>query len=64
MERLQDEFGADIVVSHLNAWQFVSSALVSEKDGDILFRVNLPGAASRRPPSQARDFEEIKPQRT
>ena len=27
MERLQDEFGVDIVISHLNAWQFMSSAL-------------------------------------
>ena len=29
MERLQDEFGVDIVVLHLNAWQFLSSALKS-----------------------------------
>ena len=31
MERLRDEFGVDIVISHLNAWQFLSSALKSEK---------------------------------
>ena len=47
MERLQVEFGVDIVISHLNAWQFLSSALKSEKDRDILFRVNSPGAAWR-----------------
>ncbi|CAM9566006.1 unnamed protein product, partial [Ascophyllum nodosum] len=47
MERLQDEFGVDIVILHLNAWQFLSSALKSEKDRDILFRVNSPGAAWR-----------------
>ena len=29
MERLQDEFGVDIVISHLNAWQLLSSALKS-----------------------------------
>ena len=34
MERLQDEFGVDIVILHLNAWQFLSSALKSEKDRD------------------------------
>ena len=32
IERLQDEFGVDIVISHLNAWQFLSSALKSGKD--------------------------------
>ena len=47
MERLQDEFGVDIVILHLNAWQFLSSALKSEKDRDIIFRVNSPGAAWR-----------------
>ena len=47
MERLQDEFGVDIVILHLNAWQFLSSALKSEKDRDIPFRVNSPGAAWR-----------------
>ena len=47
MERLQDELGADIVISHLNAWQFLSSALKSEKDRDIFFRVNSPGVAWR-----------------
>ena len=45
MARLQDEFGVDIVISPLNAWQFLSSALKSEKDRGILFRVNSPGAA-------------------
>ena len=40
MERLQDEFGLDIVISHLNTWHFLSSALKSEKDRDILFPVN------------------------
>ena len=44
MERLQIEFGADIVLSHLNAWQFLPSVLKLEKDRDILFRVNSPGA--------------------
>ena len=29
IERLQDEFGVDIVILHLNAWQFLSSALKS-----------------------------------
>ena len=47
MERLQDEFGVNIVISHLNAWQFLSSALKSEKDRDIIFRVSCPGAAWR-----------------
>ena len=47
MERLQDEFGLDIVILHLNAWQFLSSALNSGKDRDIIFRVNSPGAAWR-----------------
>ena len=36
-----------IVISHLNAWQFLSSALKSGKDRDIIFRVNSPGAAWR-----------------
>ena len=47
MERLQDKFGVDIVILHLNAWQFLSPALKSEKDWDILFRVNSPRAAWR-----------------
>ena len=48
MERLQDEFWVDFVISHSNAWQlFLSSALKSEKDRDIIFRVNSPGAAWR-----------------
>ena len=47
MERLQDEFGVDIVISHLNAWQILSSALKSEKYRDIIFRVNSSGAAWR-----------------
>ena len=47
MEGLQDDFGVDIVISHLNVWQFVSSTLKSEKDRDIIFRVNSPGAAWR-----------------
>ena len=47
MEKLQDEFGVNIVISHLNAWQFLSSALKSEKDRDIIFRVSFPGAAWR-----------------
>ena len=47
MERLQDEFGVDIVISHFNAWQFLSSTLNSEKDRDIMFRVNSPGAVWR-----------------
>ena len=47
MERLQNEFGVDIVILHLNAWQFLSSALKSEKDRDILFRVDSPGATWR-----------------
>ena len=47
MQRLQDEFGVDIVILQLNAWQFLSPALKSEKDRDILFRVNSPGAAWR-----------------
>ena len=37
----------DIVISHLNAWQFLSSTLKSEKDRDILFRVSSRGAAWR-----------------
>ena len=41
----QDKFRVDIVISHLNAWQFLSFALESEKDRDILFRVNSPEAA-------------------
>ena len=47
MERLQDEFGVDIVISHLNARQYVSFTLKSEKKRDILYRVNSPGAAWR-----------------
>ena len=48
MERLQDEFGVDTLISHyLNAWQFLSYALKSEKDRDIIFRVSSPGAAWR-----------------
>ena len=47
MERLKDEFGVGIVILHLNAWQFLSSALISGKDRDIIFRVNFPGAAWR-----------------
>ena len=43
MERLQDEFGVDIVISHMNAWEFLSCTLKSEKDWDILFRVTYPG---------------------
>ena len=35
----------DIVISHLNDWQFLSSTLKSEKDRDIIFRFNSPGAA-------------------
>ena len=37
MERLQDEFGVDIVILHLNAWQFLSSTLKSEKKTGTLF---------------------------
>ena len=33
MERLQDEFGVDVVISHLNTRQYVSSNLKSEKNG-------------------------------
>ena len=47
MERLQDEFGVDIFILHLNAWQFLLSALKSEKYRDIIFRVNTSGAAWR-----------------
>ena len=47
MERLQDEFGVDIVILYLDAWQFLSSTLNSEKDRDIFFRVNSPGAVWR-----------------
>ena len=47
MQRFQDEFGVDIVILQLNAWQFLSPALKSEKDRDVLFRVNSPGAAWR-----------------
>ena len=36
-----------IVISHLNAWKFLSSALKSEKERDIFFRVNSPGVAWR-----------------
>ena len=45
MERLQDEFGVDIAISPVNAWQILLFALKSEKDRDIIFRVNSPGAA-------------------
>ena len=45
MQRLQYEFGVDIVISHLNAWQFLSSALKSERDRDIVFRVYSLGGA-------------------
>ena len=34
-----------MVISRLNAWQFLSSGLKSEKDRDVLFRVNSPEAA-------------------
>ena len=44
---LQDEFGVDTVVSHLNAWQFLSSTLKSGKYLDIIFRVDSPGVAGR-----------------
>ena len=44
MERLQDEFMVDTDISRLSAWQFLS-ALKSEKDRNIIFRVNSPGAA-------------------
>ena len=44
MKKLQDEFGVDIAISHFNAWQFLSSTLNSEKDRDIIFRVNTQGA--------------------
>ena len=47
MERLQDEFRVDIIISHLNTWQFLSSALKPEKGRDIIFRINSPGAAWR-----------------
>ena len=47
MERLQERFGVYIVISHLNAWQFFSSAFKSEKKRDIIFRINSPGAAWR-----------------
>ena len=47
MERWQNEFGVDFVISHLDAWQSLSSALKSEKDWNIIFRVNSPGAAWR-----------------
>ena len=47
MERLQERFGVDIVISHLNAWQFFSSAFKSEKKRDIIFRINSPGAVWR-----------------
>ena len=43
MDRLQDDFGVDIVISHLNAWQFfLMSALKSEEDRNINFSVNFP----------------------
>ena len=44
MERLQDEFGADIVISHLNAWKFLSFALKSEKRPGHSFSGKLPGS--------------------
>ena len=44
MERLQDEFRADMFVSHLNAWEFLSSVLKLEKEPDILCRVDSRGA--------------------
>ena len=47
MERLQDEFGVDIVISYLNAWQFLSSTLKSEKERDTFFGVNFPVVAWR-----------------
>ena len=47
MDRLQDGFGVDIVVLHSNAWESLSSALRSERDRNIIFRVNFPGAAWR-----------------
>ena len=47
MDRLQDGFKVGIVISHLNVWQFLSSALKSEKDRNIKFRVNFPGVAWR-----------------
>ena len=47
MDGLQDRFGVDVVISQLNAWQFLSSALKSEKCRNINFRVNVPGAAWR-----------------
>ena len=45
IEIQQDEFGVDMVISRLNAWQSLPSGLKSEKDRDVLFRVNSPGAA-------------------
>ena len=47
MERLQGEFGVYTVISHLNAWQFLSSTLKSGKSLDIIFRVDSPAAAWR-----------------
>ena len=46
MEKLQNEFGVD-VVSQFNAWEFLSSSLKPEKDRDIIFRVISLGAAWR-----------------
>ena len=40
MDRLQDGFGVDIVISHLNAWHFLSSAL---KSGRYRFSGEFPG---------------------
>ena len=37
VERLQDEFGVDIVISHLHTRQYVSSTLKSEKNGTTFF---------------------------
>ena len=47
MDRLQDGFGVGIVILHSNAWESLSSALKSERDRNIIFRVNFPGAAWR-----------------
>ena len=57
---LQDEFGVDTVVSHLNAWQFLSSTLKSGKYLDIFFRVDSPGVAGR----SLVDTHSLKTQRT
>ena len=44
MERLQDEFGVGIVILHLNALQFLSSALKSEKRPGQYFSSKFPGS--------------------